>query len=213
MLLDYGAERFFSAGDGGGGNTPPANSGGGNQPPAQQPQSPAQQPPAQQTQATWETWLASQAEDVRTTVTPLYEAHTQGLRSALESERGQRRDLEKQLREATAKLENGSEARTKLEQVTAQFAEAQKRSDFFDEAVRPEIGCAQPRLAYLAAQEIDAYDKRGNVDWELLKKKFPELFRQPRPTAPPANAGSGGTPPPAFDMNAALRQAAGRGKM
>lgn len=208
MFELLGTEIFFDEGDGGGGTTPPGSGGGdGNQPPAQTPQTPAAPP------ETWEAWLAGQDEAVRGVVTPLFEAHTQGLRSALESERQQRRDLAKQLRDATAKMEDGSEARTRLEQATTQLEEAQKRADFFDDAVRPEIGCANPRLAYLAAQEVDAYDKRGNVDWKLLQERFPELFRQPRTPAPPANGGAGGNVPQPFDMNVALRKAAGRNRM
>ena len=119
----------------------------------------------------------------------LYEQHTQGLRSALQSEREQRQDLAKQLREATQQLEEGSQARQQLEQLTGQAEAASRRAAFFEEAARTETGCSNPRLAWLAAQELDAFDRRGNVDWEALRKQFPELFGKQTQT-PPGNAGS-----------------------
>ena len=154
----------------------------------------------------WETWLESQSEEVRA----LYEEHTSGLRSALQGERQQRSDLARQLREATAALEEGSEARTTLEQVTAELEVTERRAEFYEQATRPEIGCANVRLAYLAAQEIDAFDRRGNVNWERLKEQFPELFKQTR--APAGNAGTGTQASPGGDggMNAIIRRATGR---
>ena len=59
------------------------------------------------TPATFEAWLAGQADEAKS----LYEAHTQGLRSALETERQQRKDLAHQLREATKGLQEGSAVR------------------------------------------------------------------------------------------------------
>jgi len=168
---------------------------------------------SQQTPETWETWLAGQEDAVRSAVTPLYEAHTQGLRSALETERQQRKDLAKKLAEATQQMEAGSQARTQLEQVSAQLTEAQRRAEFYDDAARPEVGCANPRLAYLAAVESQAFDSLGNPDWKVLKERFPELFRVVPQRAPAINAGAGNQAPKPFDMNTALRQAAGRNSL
>ena len=178
-------------------------------------QTPQGAPPqiAPQSPETWEAWLATQDETVRTAVTPLYEAHTQGLRSALESERQERRTLAKKLTEATQQMEAGSQARAQLEQATAQLTEAQRRADFFDDAARPEVGCVNPRLAYLAAVDNQAFDSRGNPDWKTLKERFPELFRSATQRAPAANAGAGSQAPKPFDMNVALRSAAGRNSL
>ena len=154
---------------------------------------------------TWEAVLEGLPEDVRA----LYDEHIQGLRSALDAERGQRRDLARQLREATQGLEEGSQARDALESVTARLEAAEQRAAFFEEAARPEIGCTNPRLAYLAAQEIEAFDRRGNPNWDVLKKQFPELFRKTK--TPSANAGSGADQTPkGGDMNAFIRRSAGR---
>lgn len=154
--------------------------------------------------ATWDEVVTSLTETQRT----MYTEHTQGLRSALDDERKQRKTLSKQLRDATAELEEGSQARDALEALQANLDEAEARADFAEDAVKE--GITNPRLAWLAAQQIDAFDRRGNVDWTELKAQFPELFR--KPTVPAANAGAGTSTPPktGASMNQLIRQASGR---
>lgn len=158
---------------------------------------------------TFEAWLGAQDEATR----KLYEEHTKGLKSALHGEREARKaetaDLGKKLRDATKKLEEGSEARKALEGVTAQLEAAEARAAFYEEAIKPEIRCNNPRLAFIAAQDSGAIDAKGRIGWESLKTQFPELFAQ---KVPAASAGAGtGTPPPAGGgMNQFIRSAAGR---
>lgn len=145
------------------------------------------------TPETWDAFLAAQPETIR----GLYEQHTTGLTSALKSERQQRQQFEKELRDAAAKLQEGSEARTRLEKMSADLEGANRRAEFYEEAVRPEIGCSNPKLAFLAASDAGLFDSRGNPNWEQVKKQFPELFKGTGGT-PPGGAGSGaggGTPP------------------
>lgn len=170
----------------------------------QQPQETGQPqtPPAAETAPTWETWLESAPEDVR----KLYDSHVTGLKSALSSEREQRAALSKQMADTSKKLEEGSEARAQLEKLSAEFETARKRADFF-EALPADV--VSGKLAWLAAQEADAWKRDGSPDWETLRVGFPELFR--KPTAPPANAGAGTeSRPSGADMNAFIRRAAGR---
>jgi hypothetical protein len=157
------------------------------------------------TPETWEAVLEGLPEDARS----LYESHTQGLRSALESERGQRRDLARQLREATEALEEGSDARTQLESLTQAAEAAEQRVAFYEEAAGQ--GVKNFKLAWLAAQESDAFDRRGNVQWERLQEEFPELFQAKQQSAP-GNAGAGTNQAPGggADMNAIIRRGAGR---
>jgi len=158
-----------------------------------------------QAAATWETFLQQQPENVKT----LFDVHVTGLKSALQSERDQHKDLAKQLREATEKLEKGSDARKELEALGGRLEIAEQRAAFYEDAAKPEIGCVNAKLAWLAAQEIEAFDRRGNVNWESLKKAFPELFR----TGGSGNAGSGtgGTGTPGGSgMNEMIRRAAGK---
>jgi len=152
---------------------------------------------------TWENILEGLPEEQQA----LYEGHTQGLRSALESERRAHKDLAGQLREATQQAEEGSELRTQLEQLEAQLEEQTRRADFATEAHSQ--GVANVRLAWLAAQEFDAINRRGQINWQALREGAPELFAQ-QPAAR-GNAGNGTKAPPATTgMNAFIRRSAGR---
>jgi hypothetical protein len=159
---------------------------------------------AGETPATWESILSGLPDDARAA----YEQHTQGLQSALKDERRQRQELAKQLRDATGQLEAGSKARQDLEALQAQLEDAQRRADFATEAGGH--GVANVRLAYLAAQEFDLFDRRGNVQWSALKEAAPELFAQPQPARGNAGSGTQAPPTPAEDMNAYIRRMAGR---
>lgn len=153
---------------------------------------------------TWDAILSGLPDDHKAA----YEQHTQGLQSALKAERQQRQDLAKQLREATGQLEAGSKARQDLEALQQQLEDAQRRADFATEAGGH--GVANVKLAYLAAQEFDLFDRRGNVDWPALQKAAPELFAQPAPARGNAGSGTQAPPSPQQDMNAWIRRAAGR---
>ena len=155
-------------------------------------------------QPTWDSILQGLPEEAQA----VYNQHTQGLQSALKAERQQRQDLAKQLREASSQLEAGSKARTDLEALQVQFEDAQRRADFATEASGQ--GVANVRLAYLAAQEFDLFDRRGNVQWDELRKAAPELFAQPAPARGNAGSGTAAPPQPGQDMNAYIRKMAGR---
>ena len=174
-----------------------------NQPPAD----PGNNPPAQPTETppTYDEWLAQQPAEIKTVI----EGNISGLRSALQSERQQREDLAKQLRDAA----KGSQGATKeaLERLTSDLDAANARADFFADATKAEIGCSNPQLAWLAARESDLIDKKGRVNWEQLKTHYPELFRRPAPPAGNAGAGTSSPPTAGKSMNAYIRAAAGRG--
>jgi len=182
-------------GDGGTGDAPPAGGGddgdGGETLPV-----------------TYETWYAALDEAPKT----LMDTHIAGLKSALNSQSEQRKALAKQLRDATGKLEKGSEVRKSLETMTAKLEIAEERLQFFEDAGKPEIGCSSPKLAYLAAKEGDFFDGRGNVNWTTLKENYPELFVKPKLAPASAGAGAGQTGGvKGTGMNAFIRAAAGRG--
>lgn len=134
--------------------------------------------------------------------------HTAALRNALESERSQRKEFSKQLRDLTAKAEKGSEAERMLTEMATRAEQAEQRAAFYEEAGRPEIGCSNPRAAYLVASAEGLFTKRGDPDWPAIKAAMPELFgRKP----PPGNAGVGnGSPPAQASMNDFIRAATGR---
>lgn len=154
-------------------------------------------PQPENQQPNFDAWLASQDDATRS----LLDTHTSGLRSALDSERQQRKELAKQLRELTGKLDANSEAGQKLGEISSQLEAAQARADFY-EALGP--GCLNPKLAYLA------YTTDGLKSIEQLKAAYPQLFATAKP--PPTNGGAGtrGNQSPASGMNEFIRRSAGR---
>jgi hypothetical protein len=155
----------------------------------------------------WESWLEGQSAEVKA----LLDTHTQGLRSALTSERESRKDFEKQARELAEKAEKGSEAQAQLTKLADDLASEGRRADFYEAAHA--AGIANLKLAYTVAVQDEMFDRRGQVDFEALKRAYPELFAGGKPATPPGNAGAGtGAPPPAkTGMNDFIRAAAGRG--
>jgi len=154
---------------------------------------------------TYESWIETLEEPQQNLVND----HIAGLKSALESERTQRKDLSKQLRDVAAKAEKGSELEQQLSELSGQLEAAENRAAFYEDAARAEVGCTNAKLAWIAANEIDAIDRRGRVNWEAVKGQFPELFQS---TTPRGNAGAGtaSQQPTSKDMNKFIRAAAGR---
>jgi hypothetical protein len=165
----------------------------------------AGQPDASATPASFDEWLKGQDEAVKGLVTERFKQ----LETTVKATRTEREALNKQLRDATKKLEEGSEARKALEDVSAKLEGAEQRAAFYEDAARPEIGCNNPKLAWLAAIEAGAIDGKGRISWDTLKSQFPELFKA---KVPNANAGTGtGTPPAGRStMNDFIRRAAGK---
>jgi hypothetical protein len=151
-------------------------------------------------------WLEKQDAIVR----GLYDTEVQGLKSALKSERDARGTLEKDLRDAAAKAEKGSEAEKQLTGMADRVAESDGKAAFYEAAHG--VGVTNLKLAYLVAKQDELFDRKGNPDFEALKKGYPELFGKPgAPPPPPGNAGAGtgGTPPAKQGMNEFIRAAAG----
>jgi len=154
----------------------------------------------QQPTQTFEDWL-SEHEDVK----PLYEAHTQGLKSALDTERAARKDLEKQLRGLAKTAEAGSEAQKQLTETADKLASIERQNKFYDAAHA--AGVRNLKLAWIAAQEF--MDGDGDVKLDAMKKAYPELFTSQQRVN--VNAGDGLQNQQApMDMNAIIRRAAGR---
>jgi hypothetical protein len=167
-------------------------------------QQPAGETPATPAAESFDGWLAAQPETVQTLVAQ----HTTGLKSALESERQQRKEFAKQLRDATAKAEQGSAAQQALQEITGRAEQAERRAAFFEEANRADVGCTNARAAYLVASAENLFTKAGEPDWKRIKDAAPELFQRKLPSA---NAGNGTQiPPKGGGMNDFIRRSAGR---
>lgn len=182
-------------------NTPPANNGEGGS--TQAPAAPD----------SWDAWLATQPDEQRTTISSLYEKQTAGLKSALDNERQQRKDFEKQARELAKTAEKGSDAEKQLTQFADQLTAAERRADFYEAAAKPEIGLVGVKAAWvLMNAEADRYfDRKGNPNFDLLKQEHPYLFGLAK-TTPKGNQGNGtnGQTPAGQSINDMIRNAAGR---
>lgn len=184
-----------------GGGNPPAQ---GQQPANtnQQGQQSANNQSQQQQPLTFDSWFESQPEEIK----GLIDSSVAGLKSALDSERNERKSLAKQLSELKGKAEKGSELEQQLNTLSAQLESQAAKAAFYESAP---ADVANMKLAWMAAQDGHT-NAKGVVDWNSLRTAYPELFR--KQTTPPANAGNGrgqdgGNQP---NMNSFIRQAAGR---
>src|SRR5574341_1211547 len=151
--LFYFGPYFDGGGSGGAGGTPPA----GQPLPAQTPPAqggsqggdgkPPQTPPAGGTPATWEDFIKGQPEPIQT----LFNEHTKGLRTALQSERDARTKLEADLKAVSNRLDKDSDARKELEKVQADLQADHRRIDFYEDAAA--AGVSNFRLAWLMVQD------------------------------------------------------------
>ncbi len=148
----------------------------------------------------FDSWLNEQPDDIK----GLISTHTANLKSALESERSSRRELEKQIKRIARTSEEGSELRQQLDRISGELSTTSQRADFYDEAHKQ--GVKNLRLSYLAAKEAGLVDDRGRCDFGQLKTQFPELFAEVRKQAPTNTGAGAGTPPtPAQTMNDIIR--------
>lgn len=180
-----------------------------NQPPITPP-APGQQPPGGENQPAenapldYSAWLDEQAEPVKNM---LIEKQKR-VSADLAAERDTRHKLEKQVRDLAARSEKDGETQKQLNQLADQMAIADRRADFYEQA--HSAGVTNLKLALIVAEQEDLFDKRGGVNFEVMKKSYPELFGAGR-TVPPGNAGAGtNRQPSAPSMNDFIRAAAGR---
>lgn len=164
--------------------------------------SPQEQEPGK---ATWETWLETAPAEVKA----LYEEHTAGLLSTVRATRAERDSLKAQIKEMLPKAEKGSEMETRLTETLSKLEATERRATFIEEAVKPSIGCRNPKAAYALAVADNLFTRSGSPDWDAIKEAAPELFGVGAPPAKPG-AGTGQPSPEANDMNARIRKAAGR---
>ena len=161
---------------------------------------------SEQLDETFEGFLGKQPK----TVQELYSKHVTGLRNTVAATRQERDDLSKQIKELTQKAEKGSELERRLTEISQKLESAERKADFMEQAMKPEIGCRNPAVAYALATVNSLFNSKGVPDWNAVKLAAPELFGK---EVPPAHAGEGTGSGPAgkADMNALIRRKAGRG--
>jgi len=148
-------------------------------------------------------------------IVELYNGHVSGLKTALERERDDRRKLSEQVKSLLPKAEEGSELQGKLaetvkllEQTEQRFVEEQRRANFAEQAIRPEVGCTNVKAAYALAVSENLFTKDGSPAWTELKRLAPELFKSGMNSK--TNAGNSKSVITS-DINSAIRRAAGLG--
>lgn len=152
---------------------------------------------------TFDTWFKDQPEDVQT----LLDGHTKGLKTALESEREIRKTREKELRDLAKKAEEGSDAQKKLTELADREGDMGRRADFYEEAHAQ--GVTNLKLAFMVATQDELFDKKGAVDFDEMKKAYPELFAAKSSAAGNAGSGTGKTQTTATSMDDFIRRKAG----
>lgn len=153
----------------------------------------------------FDSWIKDQPENVRT----MLDGHTRGLKTALDKERDDRKKLEKDLRDLAGKAEKDSDAQKKLTEMADQMGEADRRADFYEAAHA--AGISNLKLAYTVAVQDEMFDRKGAVNFEEMKKGYPELFGGAT-KKPAGNAGEGtnNNQPTGKGMNDFIRRSAGR---
>jgi len=159
---------------------------------------------ANDTPANFEEYIGKQSDDVKA----LYTQHVTGLQNTVKATRDERDTLRTQLKDLLPKAEKGSELEKSLTESLGKLELAERRAAFVEDAIKPEIGCRNPKAAFLLAQADNLFDRRGSPDWAAIKAAAPELFGAPKVNA---NAGDGtDNQPPKADMNNYIRRMAGR---
>ena len=153
---------------------------------------------------TWDEVLKGLPEDQQ----KLYNEHTIALNNTIKATRDERDEARNLLREALKKAETGSEAEKSLQEALGRIDLLDKRANFAEQAIKPEIGCRNVRAAFALAQASDLFKKNGVPDCDAIKKEAPELFG---PLIPEGNGGSGtdGDQTAPVDMNQWIRDRAG----
>ena len=152
----------------------------------------------------FDTWLGEQSDEVKT----LLDTNTSGLKSALESERGSRKDLEGDIRDLAKKAEG--DQKIALEGMADNLEKADHKTAFYESAHA--AGVSNLKLAYYVANDDELFDRRGNVNFETMKTEYPELFGGKKGTVK-SGAGDGNNnnrEGAAFSMNEMIRKKAGR---
>ena len=133
---------------------------------------------------TVEAWLEGQSDEVKTR----FEEQTQGLRSALKSERENVKTLSNQLNELKDAAEKGSALEQQITALQDKLRESERHANFVDGAAG--AGCTNAKAAYkLAKADADLWKRDGTPDWAAIKETAPEFFQKPVKAA--GNAGSG----------------------
>ena len=153
----------------------------------------------------WDAFHAGLPEEAQ----KLIASRESGLKSALDTERDSRKDVEKELRETAGKLKKDSDAQKEVLKLADAVAAGNEKADFYEEA--HDEGVSNLKLSYVVAVQDGLINKRGKIDWSTMKESYPELFGKKKLPPGGAGEGTGGKRPgEKVDMNKLIRKKAGR---
>jgi hypothetical protein len=171
----------------------------------QDPQPGGETPPdtaTSQSSLVYDSWIDQQDPQVVTMI----DDHYSGLTKALGAERADRKALKKELDTLADKLE-GDHQQT-IRTMSDNLASAELKAAFFEDAIKS--GVKNVPMAYAVAVQFDLFDRRGVVDFDEMRKNYPELFAVTGNISMGAGAGLNSPAPKGSDMNQMIRKAAGR---
>lgn len=163
--------------------------------------------------ATFDAWFQSLDDGGKALAGPAKE-HFERVHQTLRTVREERDEFQKQLKQATSKLKEGSEERATLEQLSTELDKANQRADFYEEA--PTHKCLNPKAAYALALSENLIDAKKGVDWKALAEQAPELFGEAKkklPNKKTAGEGQGSERSSGLSMNDWIRSQAGAGRV
>jgi len=122
--------------------------------------------------------------------------------------RKERDGFSKQLKDLSKQLEGNKEAQAKVDELSKSLDGANKKADFFAEAIQNE--CKNPKAAFALALASDLFTRDGAPDWKAIKAEAPELFGQKATKKSSAGSGTRTEQPRTGGINEWIREQAGR---
>ena len=156
------------------------------------------------TPETFETWLEAQDDKVKGLIGNRFTA----LENTVTATRGERDTLKAEIKALAKTHAEGSETRLALDEMSAKLEKTERRADFMEEAIKPEVQCRNPGAAWKIAQAGELFSKNGRPDWAAIRAEAPELFGAPTANAN-AGAGTQQKPAAASSMNDFIRSKGG----
>lgn len=136
--------------------------------------------------ADFDSWLAAADEPTKAIVNARFAA----LDNTVKATRTERDDFKKQIKDLQPLAAKGSELEASLTELSTRIELADRRANFAEEALKPEVGCSNSRAAFLVATADNLFDRKGAPLWDKIKAAAPELFKVPVANAAPG-AGTG----------------------
>ena len=117
-------------------------------------------------------WYEALPAEAKAQADAYFDVKAAGLKSALDSEREQRKTAQARLAEAIEKATGAEKAA--LQKVSTDLEAANARADFFADAIEAKI--ADPRAAWAIIKEYGYFDRKGAPDFAALREHHPRLF-------------------------------------